>query len=180
VKKIIIIGSSGAGKTYLAKRLSDALNIELIHIDREYWGPGWTEPTKEEWKARLSELISREAWIIDGNYSNSLEMRLAACDTVIFLDIRHTLCTWRVIRRTIRFYRRNRPDMANGCYERFDLSFLAFVWSYPKRTRPKIIAMIDAHRETTNVIHLKSPGEVKRFIGDLENDPKTISTYALS
>ena len=59
MKKIIVIGSSGAGKTYFSKRLSKTLNIELIHIDRVYWGPGWTEPTINEWKATLANIISR-------------------------------------------------------------------------------------------------------------------------
>ena len=180
MRKIIVIGSSGAGKTYLAKRLSDALNIELVHIDRVYWGPGWTEPTKDEWKAKLATLLDRESWIIDGNYTNTLDMRLGACDTVIFLDIRRTLCTWRVIRRTLRFYRRRRPDMAEACYERFDWPFLLFIWNFPKVTRPKIIARIDAHRGSTNVIHLRSPRQVKSFLRDREKDIKNTAVYALS
>jgi adenylate kinase family enzyme len=179
MKKIIVIGSSGAGKTYFSKRLSQALNIDLIHIDRAYWGPGWTEPTKEEWNATLAKLISRESWIIDGNYTNTLEMRLAACDTVIFLDIGRTLCTWRVIRRTLRFYRRRRPDMADNSYEKFDWPFLMFIWNYPKITRPKIISLIDPYRDSTNVIHLKSRRAVKRFIRDLGDGSKSIPAYAV-
>jgi len=180
MKKIIVIGSSGAGKTYFSQRLSHALNIELVHIDRVYWRPSWGEPTKDEWKATLAEILSGESWIIDGNYTNTLDIRLDACDTAIFLDIRRTLCTWRVIRRTVRFYGRNRPDMADDCYERFDWPFLHFIWNYPNVTRPKIITLLDAHRESTNVIHLRSPREVKRFMRDLEDDPKNIPVYALS
>ena len=180
MKKIIVIGSSGAGKTYFSKRLSKTLNIELIHIDRVYWGPGWTEPTINEWKATLAQILSRESWIIDGNFTNSLDMRLAACDTVIFLDIRRTLCTWRVIRRTLRFYRRRRPDMANECYERFDWPFLLFIWNFPKVTRPKIMARIDARRGSTNVIHLTSPRAVKRFIRNMENDPTDFPAFVMT
>lgn len=180
MKKVIVVGSSGAGKTYFSRRLSRALGIELIHIDRVYWGANWTEPTKDEWKDRLGQLLRRDSWVIDGNYTNTLDMRLAACDTVIFLDIRRTLCTWRVIRRTMRFYRRNRPDMADGCLERFDLPFLAFVWNYPEKTRPKIMSLIEKHKESTNFIHLRSPRAVRLFLNELENDSSDIPELVLS
>jgi adenylate kinase family enzyme len=180
MKKIIVIGSSGAGKTHFSRQLSEALGIELIHIDKVYWGPDWSEPTKDEWTVTLTGLLARDSWIIDGNYTGSLDMRLGACDTVIFLDIRRTLCTWRVIRRTLRFYRRRRPDMAEGCYERFDWPFLLFVWNYPNRTRPKIMSLIDAHRKTTNFIHLKSPNAARRFAREIEDRSTRTSAYALS
>jgi adenylate kinase family enzyme len=180
MKKVIVVGSSGAGKTYFSRRLSTALGIELIHIDTEYWGPGWTEPSKVEWKDKLSHLLARESWIIDGNYTNTLDMRLAACDTVIFLDIRRTLCIWRVIRRTLKFYRRKRPDMADGCYERLDLPFLAFVWNYPERTKPKVMTLIEKHRSAANVVHLTSPRAVKQFLSELENGSMDRQVLALS
>jgi adenylate kinase family enzyme len=178
MKKIIVIGSSGAGKTYFSKRLSRILSIELVHIDRVYWGAGWSEPAKDDWKSTLADLLARDSWIIDGNYTGTLDMRLAACDTVIFLDIRRTLCTWRVIRRTLRFYRRNRPDMADGCVERFDLPFLGFIWNYPKKTRPKILSLIEAHRDSADLIHLRSPREVRQFIHDLERRGRHIASFA--
>jgi adenylate kinase family enzyme len=180
MKKVIVVGSSGAGKTHFSKRLSAALGIELVHIDRVYWGPDWTEPSEDEWKTTLAGLLARESWIIDGNYTGTLDMRLAASDTVIFLDIRRTLCVWRVIRRTLRFYRRRRPDMADGCAERFDWPFLLFIWNYTKKTKPKIIARIEAHRESTTLIHLKSPSDVRRFLQDIESGSRSIPAYVLS
>ena len=163
MKKVMVIGSSGAGKTYFSQRLAEHLGIDVIHIDREYWRPGWEEPSKEEWKDMLGELLTRDSWIIDGNYSATIEMRLAACDTAIFLDIRRTLCLWRVIRRTLWFYKRTRPDMADGCYERLDFPFLLFIWNYPNRSRPRIAKLLN---EATgkNVIWLKSPGQVRQFM----------------
>ena len=180
MKKVLVIGSSGAGKTHFSTRLSTALGVELIHIDNIYWGPGWTEPAEDEWRTRLASFLARESWIIDGNYTGTLDMRLAACDTVIFLDIRRTLCVWRVIRRTLKFYRRRRPDMADGCFERFDWPFLLFIWNYPKKTRPKILARIDAHRGSTRLIHLTSPGAVRRFFRDFQRDSDSVLTYVLS
>jgi len=178
MKRILVIGSSGAGKTIFSLRLSRILGIEIIHIDREYWRPGWAEPTKDEWSEQLAELLSRDSWIMDGNYSATLEQRLAACDTVIFLDIRRTLCTWRVIRRTFRFYKRRRPDMADGCYERLDVKFLQFVWNYPERSRPKVLSRINSFADSARFIHLRSPREVKRFLSALANNSQTTAANA--
>ena len=180
MKNIIVIGSSGAGKTRFSMRLRDALGIELVHIDKVYWCPNWSEPTKEEWRETLGEILARDSWIIDGNYTGTLDVRLAACDTVIFLDIRRTLCAWRVIRRTLRFYRRRRPDMAEGCYERFDWPFMLFIWNYPKTTRPKIMSLIDAHSGSTRFIHLKSPGAVRQFLRDIGENSITAPAYVIS
>jgi len=163
VKKIIVIGSSGAGKTYFSRQLGEHLGIDVIHIDREYWRAGWEEPSKDEWKATLEILLTRESWIMDGNFGGTIEMRLAACDTAIFLDIRRTLCIWRVIRRTLRFYKRRRPEMADGCYERFDLPFLAFIWNYPDRSRPRIAKLLSDATDK-NVVWLKNPRQVKNFM----------------
>jgi len=180
MNKIIVIGSSGAGKTYFSQRLSELLEVDLIHIDRVYWKPGWTEPAKDEWRETLSGILRRDSWIIDGNYTATLEMRLAACDTAIFLDIRRTLCTWRVIRRTFRYWRRRRPDMAEGCAEWLDLKFLLFVWNYPNRTRPRIMSMLHSAKPSTRVVHLRSPRDVRQFIAHLERDEGRLPSFPLA
>ena len=164
MKKVIVIGSSGAGKTYFSKKLAEKLGIAVIHIDKIYWRPGWEEPSKEEWKSELEELLRRDSWIIDGNYGATIEMRLAACDTAVFLDIRRTLCLWRVIRRTFRFYKRTRPDMADDCPEWLDFSFLSFIWNYPNRSRPRIAQLLSDAASEKNVIWLKSPRQVRQFM----------------
>src|SRR5215470_7625258 len=99
MQKILVIGSGGAGKSTLAKRLGARLNLEVIHLDKVYWKPGWVEPPKAEWQNRVQELLNREAWIMDGNFSDTLVMRMAACDTVIFLDLARLICLWRVLKR---------------------------------------------------------------------------------
>lgn len=160
--------------------MSEKLGIELIHIDRVYWKPGWVEPSNGDWLARLAVILERDRWIIDGNYSATLEMRLEAGDTAIFLDIRRTLCTWRVIRRTFRYWRRTRPDMAEGCFERLDLPFLAFVWNYPTRSRPKIMRLLKLAEPSTQIIHLRSPREVRRFISSMQKGSDAVGSFPLA
>src|SRR5580765_7184882 len=94
MKRILVIGSGGAGKSTFAKRLGEILKIEVIHLDSLYWKPGWIEPPKPEWKKTIERLLTRDFWVMDGNYSGTLDVRFEACDTVIFLDIARMICLW--------------------------------------------------------------------------------------
>ncbi len=165
MKKILVIGSGGAGKSTFARRLSQILDIEVIHLDALYWNPGWVEPPKPEWRERVEELLRRDSWIMDGNYSGTLDLRLAACDTVIFLDIARAVCLWRVLKRWMLYRNRSRPDMAEGCREKFNLKFAQWIWSYPRKTKPKVIEMIEQARGK-KVVWLRSRAEVERFLNE--------------
>ena len=123
MKKIIVIGSGGAGKSTFSKRLGEILGIEVIHLDRLYWLPNWQEVPQDEWHRIVEEVISRDSWVMDGNYSATREMRIRACDTVIFLDIPRRVCMYRILKRTLIYHGQSRPDMPSGCNERFDLEF---------------------------------------------------------
>ena len=107
MKKVLVIGSSGAGKSTFSRRLSDLTGIEIIHLDKLHWKPNWTEPSKEEWKATLEKAMRGETWIMDGNYSNTLDIRIPACDTVIFLETPPAVCVYRVLKRVTLFYKKN-------------------------------------------------------------------------
>lgn len=88
MRKILVIGCCGSGKSTFSRRLNEITKIDIIHLDKEYWNPGWVEPPKDEWKKLVETLIARDAWIMDGNYSGTLELRLHACDTMIYLDMK--------------------------------------------------------------------------------------------
>jgi adenylate kinase family enzyme len=168
MKKVLVIGSSGAGKSTFARRLGARLNTEVIHLDSLYWNPGWVETPKAEWLLMVEELLKREAWIIDGNYSGTLGVRLQACDTVIFLDLPRAVCLWRVGKRRLLYWNRTRPDMADECRERLTLEFLQWVWNYPKRTRPEVLERIRANVEHKQVITLRSQAEVEKFLAGVD------------
>jgi adenylate kinase family enzyme len=164
MKKVLVIGSGGAGKSTFARHLGTLLNIDVIHLDELYWRPGWVETPRDEWRKVIEALLRRDAWIIDGNYSNTLDLRLEACDTVIFLDIARLICLWRVLKRVIRYRSRTRPDMAEGCRERLDFGFIRWVWHYQSRTKPRIMQMLRQSAQHKRVIRLRSQAEVKRFL----------------
>ena len=169
MKRVAVIGSGGAGKSTLARQLGALLGIEVIHLDALFWKPGWVETPASEWLRIVEELAKREAWIIDGNYSGTLAPRLAAADTIILLDFPRRVCLWRVIKRRFEYIGRSRPDMAPGCQEKLDLTFLRWIWAYPSRSRPRVMAMIAESSEGGRIIQLRNSLEVERFLKDLES-----------
>lgn len=170
MKRILIIGSSGAGKSTFAKRLHEATHIKLVHLDHLYWKPNWIEPSKDEWRKTVGQIAKDEEWIMDGNYSGTLEMRIEPCDTVIFLDMPRVVCVYRILKRVAFYKKRNRPDMADGCDERFDFSFLKWVWDYPNRSKPKVEALLAKHLSEKTIFHLKSNKDVESFFVNLEKN----------
>jgi adenylate kinase family enzyme len=168
MKRVLVIGSGGAGKSTLARRLGEILGLEVIHLDVEHWRPGWVETPKDEWARKVDELCGRDSWVMDGNFSGTLERRLAACDTVVFLDLPRVVCVWRVLKRVVMYRDGTRPDMAEGCREKFDLKFLLWVWNYPERTRPKVLTLLERYRERKRIVRLGSSAEVEEFLRRLE------------
>jgi adenylate kinase family enzyme len=164
MKKILIIGSSGAGKSTFARRLHRATGLPLIHLDRLYWKPNWVETTdKSEWKRTIENALRGDAWILDGNYSGTLEMRLEKCDAVIFLDLPRLLCIYRILKRVALYKKGSRPDMADGCDERFDWEFVKIVWNYPTRSKPKVEALLHRFESEKTIFRLHSQKEIEDF-----------------
>jgi adenylate kinase family enzyme len=108
-------------------------------------------------------LVAEDAWVMDGNYGGTMERRIAAADTVIFLDRSRWLCLWRVGSRWLRHLGRTRPDMAPGCPERLELAFVHYILAYPRTRRPGVLARLEkAHH--ARVFRLRSGHDVQAFL----------------
>ena len=164
----MVIGSGGAGKSELSRRLGEILGIEVIHLDRVYWRPNWTEPPKHEWKETIEGLVRRESWIMDGNFGGTIETRAAAADTIILLDLPRVLCVWRAVKRRLKYPNRTRPDMGEGCPEKVDLEFLQWIWNFHRDSRPRLMEVLRRNDESKSIFVLKSRREVETFIQDLK------------
>ena len=167
MRRVIVIGSGGAGKSTLAARIGARLQLPVIHLDARHWQAGWRSPPPERWRREVETLVARPAWVMDGNYGGTLDVRMAACDTVVFLDLPRLVCLWRVVARTLRHRGRTRPDMAPGCPERWDWEFLRWVWSYPRLRRPDILRRLAALPAGTRVVHLRSRRAVDTWLASL-------------
>jgi len=170
MKRILVIGSSGAGKSTFAGRLGEATGLKIVHLDQLFWKPNWVEPTKEEWRETVEEVLQNEAWIIDGNYSGTLDLRIQRADTVIFLDFPPTICVWRILKRVAFYHKGKRPDMAAGCDERFDWDFVKWTWNYPKRSKPKVKSLLKSYQDKLKIIRLVSNREVEAFFVNLKSN----------
>ncbi|MGQ0650284.1 MAG: DNA topology modulation protein [Gemmatimonadaceae bacterium] len=165
MRKALIIGSAGAGKSTLAAQLSEQLGLPIIHLDALFWQPGWRETPRDVWKARVAELLERESWIMDGNYGGTLEERVRAADTVILLDLSRVQCLYRVIRRSIRHRGRARADLNPECPEQLpDWEFVRWIWNYPKKSLPRVLELLGGCDQEQRVIILRSPTEVRDFL----------------
>jgi adenylate kinase family enzyme len=158
----MILGSSGSGKSTLAKQLGEITGLPVIHLDRLFWNPGWVQTPKEEMYEKVAEAASAESWIIDGNYSGAMDLRLERTDTVVYIDFNRFICIFRAIKRRIQNHGKTRDDMGEGCPEKIDWEFLKWIWNFPKRTKKILHEKINHCGK--NVYHLKSRKAVKQFI----------------
>jgi len=142
INKIILIGSGGSGKSTLARRMGEKLNIEVHHLDLLFWKPGWVGVPKDEQRKIQKDLVEKGQWIIDGNYGGTMDIRLRAADTIIFIDMPRLLCVYRVFKRWFQYRNQTRPDMGAGT-EKVRLEFLKWVWNYPKKKKPQILEKLE-------------------------------------
>lgn len=169
MRRVLVVGPGGAGKSTFAVRLGRRSGLPVVHLDREYWQPGWVEPDKAVWQATVERLIDADRWILDGNFSGTLDRRIDACDTLVFLDFPRPLCLWRVLRRRLQHPSRPRADMAPGCNEKLSLEFLWWIWTYPRRRRPAMLRRMQQLRADQRAVVLRSDAEVERFLESIQS-----------
>lgn len=162
MKRIAIVGSGGAGKSTLSRELGEITGLPLVHLDHHYWKPGWVETPHDEWRIIQGELYDGDVWIVDGNYNRTFDIRFTRADTVIVLAFSRYRCLLRALTRSLRNY--GKCVQADGCPERFDLSFYRWIWNFPKEGFQNIDAALGAHGSGLNVIRLESPKQVRKFL----------------
>lgn len=163
MERILIIGCSGSGKSTLARALGKRLQLPVVHLDRLWWREGWENVTKEEFDTALAQELAKPRWIIDGNYSRTMEQRLEKCDTILYLDFNRWECLLGMCQRVLGNYGQVRPDMSDGCPERFDPAFVKWIWNFNKNNRVHNYTWIAKARHAESVV-LKNRREVRRFL----------------
>ncbi|HTT59738.1 MAG TPA: hypothetical protein VMF33_06785 [Acidimicrobiales bacterium] len=165
MQRVAVVGSPGAGKTSFAELLATVTGLPLIHLDEEFWRPGWIETPREEWIVRQSALVAAERWIIEGNYSATFDVRFARADTVIVLAAPRRVCLYRVLRREIVNW--GRETQAPGCPERFDVEFMKLVWKFPRDSAPRLAEALSRFQKSVTVEYLDDERAKRDYLSDL-------------
>lgn len=163
-KRIMIMGSSGSGKSTMAKRLGELTGLPVVHIDRFIWNPGWIATPDDVVRERILKATDEATWIMDGNNSKTRDYRLERADTVVFLDFNRYTCLFRNLKRWKSNYGRTRYDLGIDCPERLNPGHIKFIiWTFP-RARRKILTWLSKINPPKKVYHLKGNKAVKRFL----------------
>ncbi|MEH3148002.1 MAG: hypothetical protein PGN34_22290 [Methylobacterium frigidaeris] len=163
MRRILLLGPPGSGKSTLARRLGARHGLPVFHLDQVYHRPGWQPAPPEAVRAEVERLAALPAWIIDGNYSDTLAPRFRSADTLIYLDLPTRLTMSRVLRRLATGFGRVRPDAAPGCPERLDLPFLHFALTWNRTRRARNLALIETF--PGRAVVLRDRAQVARFEG---------------
>lgn len=163
MKRILIIGSNGAGKSTFSFALAEKLNLPLIHIDQIYWHGNWEVTPPEVFQERLLQETQKDEWIIEGNNIQSLNQRLKYADTVFWFEFSPILCIKDIIRREIKYCGKARPDMPKECISKFQLSFLKYAWNFNKTYRERITKSL-SEATHVNVVRFTNRRQVKKYL----------------
>ena len=153
MRKVVILGRGGAGKSALSRQLSDVTGIPAVELDALFWQPGPTPMDPSRWAACQRELVRRGRWILDGDlgpYDKALEIRLRAADTIVVLDFSFLRCAWRTLRRG-----------------REQAEYWRWVRAYRRRSLPAVIRAISSEAPHAKLYVLRNPAMVQRFVAEV-------------
>ena len=161
MKKVIVIGCPGGGKSTFARMLYEKTGLPLYYLDQMYWNADRTTVDRAVFHERLRSTIEKESWIIDGNYGSTMEMRMEACDTVFFLDYSLEVCLSEIEERR----GKSRPDMP-WVEDEVDEEFIAFIKNYSTDSRPKVMELLGRYSDK-NIVIFKTRAEAAAFFENM-------------
>jgi adenylate kinase family enzyme len=172
MRRVLVMGCAGSGKSTFARKLADKLRVPFVSIDRIFWQPGWVEPKREDFAAQMTLEAAKPAWVMDGNYTShgAGDVRRSRADTIVLFDLPRRACMFGVIRRSVMSYGRMRPEMAPGCPEQFDLAFYRFVWAYHAERRPRMLAYVSALRDNQQLVTFTTRRQAAEFLARASAD----------
>ncbi|KMY77811.1 ATPase AAA [Leuconostoc mesenteroides subsp. dextranicum] len=154
MKRVLLIGSGGAGKSTLARKMSKQLNITAFHLDKLLWKPNWQMTPKPEQAIIVNNLVRQD-------------IRVAAADTIVFLDRSRFVCIYQVFKRLLQYRGTSRPDMQDDCPEKIDWDFLKWIWQFPNKQKVIIMNMFETIDQSKNIVILKNKKQIEKFFDQL-------------
>src|SRR5688572_4423892 len=162
--RILVLGHCGAGKSTLAMELGERLGLPVVHLDRLSWLPGWQERDRCESKELQCDAAAGQRWVIEGNYSATLSLRLPRAQAAVWLDYPLWVCLWRIARRLMQWRGRVRPDMGDGCPERMNVEFIRWTVTHHRVVRRRLRELLDIEGGHIRLFRFMSPGQSRSFL----------------
>ena len=160
MKRVIVIGCPGSGKSTFSRELSEKTGLPLFHLDMMYWNDDRTRVDRDVFYAKLQDVLATDEWIIDGDYISTMELRMKRADTIVFLDYSLEICLQGARARVGRV----RSDMPWVEVEKeVDSEFITRINNYNSEKRPIVIGLLNKYSDKTVVI-LKSRAQADTFI----------------
>jgi adenylate kinase family enzyme len=162
VKRTVVIGCSGSGKSVFSRKLCDATGLSLYYLDMIWHKPDGTNISREEFDKQLDSIISRDSWIIDGNYQRTLETRIKACDTVFLFDLPTEICIEGALSR-IGKKREDMPWFENE----LDPEFRQWIESFRANQLPEVYRLLEKYKNNREIVVFRTREQADKFIEKL-------------
>ena len=164
LRRVVVVGCGGSGKTVLARQLGALLGIPVIHLDDVFYDEAWNPMPAADFEAAQRRLVAEPAWVIDGNYVSSMPVRLAAADTVVLVDVSTPVALRGVLARWWRYRGGHHSD---GVHVRVTLAFLRYVIGYRSKVRPRVLAALAQHAPSAQVWMPGSRRAVRQMLREI-------------
>ena len=161
MKKVIVIGCPGSGKTTFAEKLEKCTGLPLVYLDAIWHKTDRTHISREEFDKTMDGIFERDEWIIDGNFSRTIEKRIKNCDTVFLFDLPTEVCIQGATDRL----GKKRYDVP-WIDTKLDPDFRKEIEEFPKNTLPAIYELLDKYKENKNIVVFKSREQADKYIND--------------
>ena len=173
-RRIVVIGTSGSGKTTTARQLAQRLGRPHVELDALHWEPNWTEAPLDVFRARVIEALKDDAWVVDGNYSKVRDIVWSRADTVVWLDYSLPVILWRLVWRTLRrsllreeLWSGNRESLRMSLFSRESIVLWA-LQTYRRRRREYPVLLARPEYAHLTVLHLRSPRAARDWLSSIE------------
>jgi adenylate kinase family enzyme len=170
-RRVLVTGMAGSGKSTFSRSLAAKTGLPVIHLDVHFWKPGWVAPSEREWRETQSRLLASDAWIADGNYHETLDLRLERADTVVILDPSWWVCSARAFLRGLR-----KPvgELPEGCDDPFwrrlrdEWRLAVVIWRNRRSEPERELEIISQHGQHVALHAIGSKRAAREFLDGLD------------